>query len=217
MNEALFFFHIFIVFVFSFLALKKGKEATIAWMALQAVLANLFVLKQISFFSLNATCSDVYAVGSVLSLNLLQEFFGKSEAHKSTLISFGAMVFFAVLAKIHLFYTPSAVDVTQKAFTTILEPAPRLLIASITVFYLVQQFDIRFYAYLKNRFSQASLPLRNGISLVLSQGLDTLLFTVLGLYGYVYSLFDVFLISVVIKLAIISFLSPLTFFFKKVA
>ena len=76
MNEFVFFLHIFVVATFALGACRLGKEMLVAWIGLQAVLANLFVLKQMKLFWLDVTCSDVYAVGAFLSLNLLQEYYG---------------------------------------------------------------------------------------------------------------------------------------------
>ena len=73
MNEILFFSHLFIVTLFVLIFLKLGKEAVIASVAIQAILANLFVIKQISWFGFEITCSDVFSIGSIFSLNLLRE------------------------------------------------------------------------------------------------------------------------------------------------
>ena len=83
MNELLFFIHVFLVVSFVMGALRLGKAALIALSAVQAVLANLFVVKQIDLFGFSITCSDVFAVGGILSINLIQEFFGKEAAEVS--------------------------------------------------------------------------------------------------------------------------------------
>jgi uncharacterized integral membrane protein (TIGR00697 family) len=62
-------------------------------MALLAVIANLFVLKQTVLFGLHVTCSDVYVIGSMLSLNLLQEHYGQREGQRAIWITFLAMVY----------------------------------------------------------------------------------------------------------------------------
>jgi uncharacterized integral membrane protein (TIGR00697 family) len=217
MNELLFTLHLFIVLAFAWGALKLGKEALISWVAIQAILANLFVIKQMDLIGLTVTCSDVYAIGSILGLNILQEYFGKESAKRAAWICFFVMIFFALMAGVHLLYVPNAGDQTQPAFAAILSATPRLLIASLTTFFIVQQIDVRIYAYLKTALPFLSLSLRNTFSLVISQLLDTTLFSFLGLYGVVSSLGDILFFSFLIKLLIILCMMPLLSLLRRYA
>lgn len=216
MNELLFFTHLIVVLLFALGALRLGKEALTAWVAIQALIANLFVLKQMTFFGWNITCSDVFVIGSILGLNLLQEYYGKESAKKATWICFFFLFFFATMSWIHLHYVPSAHDTTQGAFSTLLSPAPRLLIASLFVFLLVQQIDVRLFALAKRFLPQSSLALRNGICLLLSQFIDTVLFTFAGLWGIVSSIGDILLVSYLIKVAIIFSITPCLLFTRRI-
>lgn len=202
MNELIFLLHILLVVILSFGALKLGKETLVAMTALMAVLANLFVLKQTVLFGWNVTCSDVFIVGITLNLNLIQEYFGKESAKKVMMICFFAMVSFGLLAQFHLMYDPSLSDTTQTHYLSLLNQAPRILMASLLSFFLVQQVDIRFFAFLKRRFSTWNWNKRNLIALINSQLLDTLLFSFLGLYGIVSSITDIIMLSFMIKLII---------------
>lgn len=215
MNELLFFIQIAAMFLFAYKALRLGSGALIAFVSIQAILANFFVLKQMHFFGFEVTCSDAFAVGGVLGLNLLREYFGQKEAKKAIWISFFFMLFFVVFSKLHLLFTPSVHDTTQLAYLQLLSPAPRILLASLAVFFIVQQFDMRLF----NMLSRSTIPfyLRNGISLTLSQLLDTLLFSFLGLYGLVANITHIILISFLIKLLIIFALTPLISRVKKQA
>lgn len=215
MNEALFFFHITAVLLFTFGALKLGKETLFGWICLQAILANLFVLKQIEFFSLTITCSDVFAVGGILGLNLLQEYFGKESAQKAARSCLFFMVFFAAMSKIHLIYNPSIADTTHRSYFTILSSAPRILFASLTTFYLVQQIDIRLFSWIKKQFPKVSLPFRNASSLFITQFLDTVLFSVLGLFGLVDNIAHIIAVSFLVKVTVILASVPLTALSKK--
>lgn len=165
MNEALFFFHVLAALVFLGLAVRMGKMALGVYVALSGVLANLFVVKQIELFGLHATASDVFAVGGILGLNLLQELFGIQAAKQAVRASLFALVLFACMSQIHLLYNPSLFDVTQGAFTAILVAAPRIVAASIGVYALVQRVDILFFfpaqkkrrSFRNSRFSVAAL------------------------------------------------------------
>jgi uncharacterized integral membrane protein (TIGR00697 family) len=203
MNEILFLIQTLLIIGFALGALKLGKSALTAWVSVQALIANLFVLKHISLFGFQVTASDAYAIGSLLGLNFLQEFFSKEDAYKATRICFFFMVFFAVISRLHLLYQPSESDTSQSAFIAILSPAPRLLIASMTVFFIVQQIDVRFFAFLKKIWPQGSFASRTAIALVLSQFLDTFLFSFAGLYGIAASMLDIILVSFLIKLLVV--------------
>lgn len=217
MNEALFFIHVGIVLAFALGALRLGKEALLAWTCIQALLANLFVLKQIEFFSLTVTCSDVFAVGGILGLNLLQEYFGQDSAKKAARSCLYFMLFFAAMAKMQLLYLPSPLDTTHSSYSTILSAAPRILLASLSVFFVVQQIDIRLFALIKTKFPELPLPFRNAASLFLSQLLDTILFSFVGLYGLVDNVFHIIVVSFIVKVAVILSSVPLTAFSKKFA
>ncbi len=159
-----------------------------------------FRLKQITLFGLNVTASDVFIIGSLLGLNLLQEYFGQKEAKQAIKVCFFFMVFFALISQLHLIYQPNVHDTNQDAFVSLLKPSPRLLIASLSVFFIVQQLDIRFFAFLKIFLPKTSFALRTLIALVFSQFLDTVLFSFAGLYGIVNSIVDIMIMSFCIKL-----------------
>ncbi len=205
----------FLVIGFAIGAARVGKTALAVLIALQGVLANLFVVKQMDLFGMTVTCSDVFAVGCIVGLNLMQEHFGKEAAKKSIAISFFSMVFFVITSQLHLWYTPSLHDLAHPAFAQILSSTPRIVLASISVFFLVQKFDVFFFGWLKNLLSGRYLALRMGISLLLSQFIDTVLFTYLGLYGIVTSVWEVIAVSFAVKCLVIGCSAPLAAFSKR--
>ncbi len=215
MNELLFTFQMSVIFLCTLGVLKLGKEALVSWICLQALLANFFVLKEISLFGLSVTGSDAFAVGGVLGLNFLREYYGKEIAKKTIKTCFCFLVFFALLSKVHLLYVPSAFDTTHNAYETLLSPAPRLLISSLLVFFLVQKVDLHLISRLKKSKLISSFTIRTIISLILCELLDTVLFTYIGLYGIVSSPLDIIAISFLVKVAIIFFLSPTTWLAKR--
>lgn len=208
MNEILFLIQTVLIVGFALGAFKLGKGALTAWVAVQALIANLFVLKQITLFGLDVTASDAFAVGSLLGLSFLQEYYGREEAQKATWICFFFMAFFMLVSQLHLHYSPSVHDTTQGAYSAILTPAPRLTMASMGVFFLVQQIDVRLFAYLKAKASGLDFAFRTGIVLVATQLIDTVLFSYAGLYGMVVSMVDIIFISFLIKLTVIFLITP---------
>lgn len=216
MNILIFISQILLILGFTYGALRLGRQALVTLVTLLAILANFFVLKQIPLLGFHVTCSDALVIGSVLGLNLLREHFGKEAAKETTKICFFFMVFFTLLSNLHLRFVPSPFDTAHFAYAKLLTPTPRLLIASISTFWIVQQIDIRLFGWISHLLPKSPFPYRSGISLTLSQLLDTLLFTFLGLYGMVDRLGDIILVSFAIKVATILLMNPLTGFFNRV-
>jgi queuosine precursor transporter len=195
-------------------AYRKGREALVALCVLFSVLANLFVLKQMLIFGWNVTCSDAFAIGTIFGLNLIQRSYGQAAAKQTIWISFFGMGFFALLSQIHLWFEPSSFDASQDHYTFLLTSAPRLLIASLSTFFLVQQFDVRFFGWLQKRFSGISWKVLSTTSLLVSQALDTVLFSFLGLYGIVQEMASIILLSFAVKCAVIALSSLSNRFFE---
>lgn len=206
-NEAIFFIFIIFICSSSLVALKLGKSALIALICLQAVLANLFVTKQITLFGLCATTSDALAIGAALGLNILQEYWGKSVARTTIVLSFCAALFYTVVTQLHLWYTPHALDNAHEHFCTLLSPMPRIIAASLFTYILIQWLDSLIYTKLKTYYTGKHFTLRNMASLGFTQLLDTVLFSFLGLYGSVVlsigALQDIIVISYILKMIII--------------
>lgn len=217
MNEIIFLFHLFAVTGATLFAFRRGKETLIAWVGLQAVLANFFVLKQIALLGYTITCSDSFAIGTIFGLNLLREYAGKETANRALITSFVLMGFFIAMSQIHLLYTPSPHDFSQAAYHTLLSPSPRLLFASLATFALVQKGEVWLFTALKTKFPLIPFALRNMTSTTLSQIVDTALFSFLGLYGIVSCLTSVMVMSLLTKILIISVTGPLLVFAKRLA
>ncbi len=200
-------------FVWYFSAL--GQSALTTLIAILSLLANIFVLKQIDFMGLNATASDAFTVGSLLGLNLLQEKYGKQAASTAIWVSFAGLVFFALMSQIHLYYLPSSVDTSQEAYQFLLSPAPRIMIASLLTFLIVDQCDVKLYGLLREKCPHISIILISAFSMSLSQLLDTILFSFLGLYGVVGAIGEIIVVSYLIKLLAIFNTIPWSFVTKR--
>lgn len=208
MNELIFLGHSALIGIFTLCALAMSKEALIALICLLGVLSNLFVVKQTTLFGYNATCADAFTIGAVLGLNLLQEYYGRQITQKAIWLSFGALIAFTLLGQIHLLYLPSLFDETHALFVSILAVMPRITLASLVVFLVVQQVDCHLFALLKNRWQDKHLLIRYWSSILLCQLLDTILFSFLGLYGILDNIFQIIVISYIIKVLAIVVSSP---------
>jgi len=215
MNELIFLLHIISVVGVTFFALRFGKSALVALICLETVMANLFVLKQMTLFGLNATCADVFIIGSVLGVNLLQEYFGADFSKKAIKISFFAMFFYLLMSFIHLSYIPSQHDWAHILFNEILRFAPRITIASLFAYFISLKFNASFYERLNEKFNGKYLVLRNIISIIFTQLIDTIIFVYIGLFGIVGSPVQVIIVGFTIKVLITLIASPFISFSKK--
>ena len=208
LNELLFISHIVITMLFALGALALGKEALVATICFFIALANLFVLKQTVLFGLTVTCSDVFIVGAVLGMNLLQEYHGKEIVARTIWINFYLSVIYVVMGLLHVAYVAAVGDVMQGHYASILSNSPRIIIASMVVCLLVQYLDRALYDFLQKKYGQRYLVMRNIFSTAATQLVDTLLFSFLGLYGLVDSIGDIIIMSLAVKVVIITIAGP---------
>lgn len=208
MNELIFIFHSIIIALFALGSLLLGSSALVAFVCIQCILANLFVIKTTTLFGFTATCSDAFTVGATIGLNLLQEYFGKEITKKTIIINFFLLIFYAIVSQIHLIYSPYITDTTQPHFLNILSFMPRIVVASFSVYLISQLADYYLYGILKKFFNNNYLVVRNYISVSICQLLDTVLFSFLGLYGIIDNILEVICISYLVKLISIFIATP---------
>ncbi len=182
-NETIFFTHIVIMSLSTLIALRMGKEALVALISVQAVLSNLFVVKEVTHFGLASTGADAFTIGTVLGLNLLQEYYGREIAQKSIWISLFSLMFYGIVSQIHIYYIPHPHDVMNAHFQAILGTMPHIIAASLIVYFITQQLDYFLYGTLKRIFEGKYLILRNYCSVLIVQLVDTILFSFLALYS----------------------------------
>jgi len=214
LNELIFFISILVVSGATIIALRLGKEALVALLCLQTVLVNIFVTKHITLFGFTATATDALAVGATLTLNVLQEYYQKAAARHAIWISVFCSLFYLLINTLNLSYIPAPTDISAQAYQLLFAPVPRIIIASLVVYIVVQYLESFLYAFFNQLLSGKYFVFRNYASLTISQLLDTILFSFLGLYGINESfndlgtLFDIIIISYIIKLLVIMLAVP---------
>ncbi len=208
------------VSTFSLIALKLGKNALIALLCTQIILANLFVIKEIKLFGLTATASDALAVGASFTLNLIQEYFSSYNIYNAIWTSFFISIFSIFSYILHISYRGESYSI-DNAFSMILTPMPRILIASLVTYIIVQHIECWLYKYLSCTLKNHHFIIRNYSSVALSQFIDTILFSFLGLYKATPSysnisiIFQIILVSYTIKLLVIILTAPYLALSKK--
>lgn len=198
-NELLLFIHTATIVALVFIALKLGKNALTCLVALCGVLANLLILKQIDLFGLHVTCTDVFMIGQLFALNVLQEYYDAETAKKAISISVFASIGTVMLGMLHLAYSPNAFDTTHSLYTILLQPIPRIIIASISIDFFAAHVERFVYNKLSIFFNKRFFGLRNIITMICSQVFDTIAFSYAGLYGIVESVPHIIIASLIVK------------------
>jgi len=189
---------------------KIGKEGLGAGFILFLLISNLFVTKEIHAWGLTLTVCDVYTVGSILCLNLIQEIYDKKTSRKYLYLGMIILSFFLVMSHFQVTYFPTDHSrAFSDAFDKILIHTPRIVGASLLVTFISDTIDMKVFNFLKNRSPHFPFPYRFLISTVGSQLLDTVLFSFIGLYGIVENLWHCIWVSYGIK---VLFVLAITFF-----
>jgi queuosine precursor transporter len=161
-----------------------GKTGLFAWIGISTILANLQVIKTIEIFGLTATLGNAMYGTAFLVTDILNEKYGRKEAQKAVLLGFFTLLTMTIIMQMALLFKPHPDDFAQQSLATIFGIIPRIALGSLAA-YLVSQFaDVYIFSYLKNKFPKDSqFWIRNNGSTMISQLLDTLVFTSISFLG----------------------------------
>ncbi|MCP3738855.1 queuosine precursor transporter [Rossellomorea sp. BNER] len=161
-----------------------GKTGLFAWIGISTILANLQVIKTIEIFGLTATLGNAMYGTAFLVTDILNEKYGRKEAQKAVWLGFFTLLTMTIIMQMTLLFKPHPDDFAQQSLATIFGIIPRIALGSLAA-YLVSQFaDVYIFSYLKNKFPKDSqFWIRNNGSTMISQLLDTLVFTSIAFLG----------------------------------
>lgn len=216
LNELLFIAHVATVSAGALFFARMGKQALTAYITMLFLAANIFVIKQIDLFGFCVTSADAFIVGISFSCNLLQEFWDKQTTRNAIWISFACSLCYMFITQIILWYQPAAVDDMQPHLMIIMSNTVRIILASFAAYLTTQFIDMQLYAIFKQATQGKYFLARNYIALAISQLIDTLLFSFLGLWGIVANMFDIIVVSYSLKIFAIVLATPFLLLAKKV-
>lgn len=206
-NEILLLGSVFFIFGMALAGYKLfGTTGLYCLSAVATILANIEVVLLINAFGMEQTLGNVLFAVTFLITDILSECEGKKAANKAVFIGVFASLFFLLLTQSWLLYVPSRNDTMMGAVSTVFSNTPRMIIASLAVYALSQLFDVwlyhKWWAFTEKRFGDKRrfLWLRNNGSTLISQILNTLLFTLFAFAGTydAATLWSIFLSSYVI-------------------
>ncbi len=190
MNEVLLVASLFLIFggVLLFYRLF-GETGLYCWTVLATIAANIEVLIVIDAFGMEQTLGNVMFASTFLTTDILSEVAGKKKANKAVTLGIVTSVAFIVISQMWLLFTPAASDWASESIHTIFSNTPRVMLASLLVYAVTQRFDVwayhKWWELTKKKCgdSKKYLWLRNNGSTLISQLLNTVLFTLGAFYG----------------------------------
>ena len=161
-----------------------GKYGLYCAVILGIILGNLQggKVSQLELFgySFTASMGAILYSGIYFATDVLNEKFGRKEANRAVMLGFVANVAVMITLLISVQFKPS--DITgsalevHNAISTLAGYSPIFVIGSLTAYLISQTFDVWFFHKIKTYTGESKLWLRNNLSTITSQLLDTMIY-----------------------------------------
>ncbi len=192
-NELLLLISVTVIFSSVVLFFKLfGKTGLYCWTVLATVAANIEVTMVVDAFGMEQTLGNILFASTFLATDILSETSGRKAANKAVFISVATSVMFILISQSWMLYTPNGNDIAYESISKVFANTPRLMISSLVVYAIVQLFDVFAYHFIWDKTTKLCkdkkrfLWLRNNLATMLSQLLNSVLYTYAAFYG-VYS------------------------------
>ena len=170
----------FTVFLYRF----YGKQGLYAAVILGIILGNLQGGKVTEFIlfgtSFNVSMGAILYSGIFFATDILNEKFGKAEASKAVMLGFVTNVAVMITLVVSTYFMPSSIagssGEVHSAIATLANYSPIFVIGSLTAYLVSQRFDVWFFHYLKEKTAGKKLWLRNNLSTIASQLIDSFIY-----------------------------------------
>jgi len=174
------------------------------------VVAAVISSKIITIFGLAAPAgvlaySLTFAVSDVIS-----EVWGKEQANEAVTCGFITLIFITGLAWLAVSWPGAVFWQDQEAFAKVIGSTPRIAAASLVAYIVSQKHDIWLFHILKNRMDGRFLWLRNNLSTMVSQLIDSSIFVTIAFWG-ILPLGDIIIGQWLIKLLIAACDTPVVY------
>jgi uncharacterized integral membrane protein (TIGR00697 family) len=169
-----------------------GARGLLAAIVLSILLSNLQGPKLTVILGMQTSLGVIFYSSIFFATDLLSEKYGRAEANRAVLIGFCVSVIIVFMLSLALLFQPSdrpasavfSRDV-HDAFGTILDFTPRFVFGSLFAYLVSQSFDVWLFHKIRERTEGRHLWLRNNLSTMASQTIDTLLYSFVVWWGVV--------------------------------
>ena len=169
-----------------------GRQGLYATIVISLLLANLQGPKLTEIFGLQTSMAVILYSSIYFATDLLSERYGKEEATRAVMIGFLVSIVILLMTSLSLLYVPttsseaaSLAENVHAATITLFDYSPRFVMGSLLAYLVSQRMDVLIFHYLKRKTSGKHLWLRNNLSTMISQGLDTLVYGLIVWWGVV--------------------------------
>lgn len=196
MNELFLVVKMLFAFTAILIALRFfGKAGLFAWVAVASILANIIVAKNIVVFGIDATMGNAMFASTFLATDILSEKYGEKDARKGVYIGLFSVLIYLAITQFCLWFMPSDMDMVHESMVGLFTLAPRICIASVSMYFLANLLDVVLYNALRKRCGNGKLWLRNNVCTIACNGLENFGFVVLAFAG-VYPVEELLIIAV---------------------
>ena len=220
-NELIFIFTV-LLYLGSVLLLYKlfGKNGLYAFAVFSTLLGNIAVCKCVDIFSLSTTAGNVLYASTFLVTDILSEKYGKKDAQKAVLYSFSTMILWLLGSQLILLFTPNPSDFIDPSLKAVFSLVPRVTVGSLTGYIISQSLDVFLYHFIwkKTGSNSSKLWIRNNLSTLVSQAVDTVIFTFIAFWKtYPDNVFFSILITTYLFKAIVAIIdTPFIYISRKI-
>lgn len=169
-----------------------GKAGLQVAIATAIILANLQGPKLTIIFGIETTLGVIFYSSIFFATDVLSENYGKDAARKAVHMGFAVSVIVLLMLSLALMYLPSDRPATagfsndiHEAFATILDFTPRFVLGSLLAYLISQRFDVWAFHRIKRVTGEKWLWLRNNLSTMSSQIVDTVIYALVAWWGVV--------------------------------
>ncbi len=167
-----------------------GKQGLYAVIVLNIILMNLQGPKLTTIFGMQTSLGMVIYSGIYFATDLLSERYGKREAHRAVMMGFVTSIVVFVIMSISLLFLPTQ-DEGKREFATAVHDAisllfgfgPRFIFGSLFAYFISQHLDVWTFHKLKEKTHGRKLWLRNNVSTMSSQLVDTTIYSTVVWWG----------------------------------
>ena len=166
-----------------------GTGGLMAFTVFATIAANIEVMILVDAYGMEMTLGNILFATTFLVTDILSEVAGKQAAQRAVWAGIAANVLFIVVSQSWLLYIPSANDWVSPSIAAVFSNTPRMMLSSLAVYAVAQVFDVWLYhkwwalTEKKTGDHRAYLWLRNNGSTLVSQLVNTVLFTTFAFWG----------------------------------
>ena len=200
-----------------------GKTGLYIWTAISAILANIEALKMVDMFGLSVTLGNALYASNFVVTDILSENYDKESANKAVNIGLFVTIIWVLATQLILKFNPNSLDFINSSLNEVFGFMPRIALASIFTYAVAQKIDVVLYHKVWEKTNKIfkdtnkGLWLRNNISTLTSQLIDTTIFTLIAFAGTVSfkELVSLIFTSYVLKAVVAVLDTPVLYIAKK--